>query len=102
MSNRKHAQDIRTPAQLVTAHLTPINVGYSAIIYSPTNPWEILGSAKILRVHAYATDPRNARDDCCRSDLLLLAEWAHALPNYQGAHCRPDDLRRKSPPAPLH
>jgi hypothetical protein len=23
-------------------------------------------------------------------------------PNYQGAHNRPDDFRRKSPPAPLH
>jgi hypothetical protein len=42
MINRKHVtEDIRAPARLLTVHLTPINVGYSAITFSPTNPWEM-------------------------------------------------------------
>ena len=56
------AYDIRTPTQLVTTHLTPINVGYSAIIYSPINPWEILrgdfGKWKKKRTHAIEAGPR--------------------------------------------
>lgn len=107
MSNRKQfAQDIRTPAQWVTAHLTSVNVGYSAIIYSPTNPWEILrgilGSGKKSALTPSRQTRVIAGGDRCRPNLLLLADWAHAFSKYQGAHCTPDDLRRKSPSAPLH
>jgi hypothetical protein len=63
--------------------------------------WEILGSDKISRTLAIERQTRAiARDNLCRADLLLLAEWAHAFPNYQGAYSRPDDLRRKSPNCP--
>jgi hypothetical protein len=45
---------------------------------------EIPGSGSCA-LTPFETNRVIVRDDPCRSDLLLLAEWAHALTNYQGA-----------------
>jgi hypothetical protein len=62
----------------------------------------VLGSGKESALTPSRQTRVIARGDRCRPDLLLLADWAHALPKYQGAHCRPDDFRKRSPPTPLH